>query len=72
MSSKKKNLDDELSDVSSGEEKIVNFAKKKGDKVKEKPEEKILSKKTKREQKESDSDSESSKNIFTSSSNNNK
>ena len=62
MSSKKKNLDDELSDVSSEEEKIVNFAKKKGDKVKEKPKEKILSKKTKREQKESESDSESAEN----------
>ena len=48
MSSKKKNLDDELSDVSSEEENIVNFAKKKGDKIKEKPKEKILSKKTKR------------------------
>jgi len=63
MSSKKKNLDDELSDVSSEEENIVNFVKKKGDKVKEKSNEKILSKKTKREKKEeSDSDSESSKN----------
>ena len=60
MSSKKKNLDDELSDVSSEEENIVNFAKKKGDKIKEKPKEKILSKKTKREQKESESDSDSS------------
>ena len=28
MSSKKKNLDDELSDVSSDEENIVNFASK--------------------------------------------
>ena len=62
MSSKKKNLDDELSDVSSEEENIVNFAKKKGDKIKEKPKEKILSKKTKREQKESESDSDSSEN----------
>ena len=63
MSSKKKNLDDELSDVSSEEENIVNFVKKKGDKVKEKSNEKILSKKTKREKKEeSDSDSESSEN----------
>ena len=60
MSSKKKNLDDELSDVSSEEENIVNFAKKKGDKIKEKPKEKILSKKTKREQKESESDPDSS------------
>ena len=62
MSSKKKNLDDELSGVSSEEENIVNFAKKKGDKIKEKPKEKILSKKTKREQKESESDSDSSEN----------
>ena len=61
MSSKKKNLDDELSDVSSEEENIVNFKKKKGDNTKEKSNEKILSKKTKREKKEeSDSDSESS------------
>ena len=61
MSSKKKNLDDELSDVSSEEENIVNFAKK-GEKNKkiENKEEKILSKKTKRE-KESESDSESEK-----------
>ena len=64
MSSKKKNLDDELSDVSSEEENIVNFAKK-GDKNKKKEnkEEKILSKKTKREKEsESDSESESEKN----------
>ena len=68
MSSKKKNLDDELSDVSSEEENIVNFAKK-GDKKEvkseknKKKEEKILSKKTKREKEssESQSDSESEK-----------
>ena len=61
MSSKKKNLDDELSDVSSEEENIVNFAKKgEKNKKKENKEEKILSKKTKRE-KESESDSESEK-----------
>ena len=64
MSSKKKNLDDELSDVSSEEENIVNFAKKgEKNKKKENKEEKILSKKTKREKEsESDSESESEKN----------
>jgi len=61
MSSKKKKLDDELSDVSSEEENIVKFVKKnKNEKEKEKPSEKILLKKTKREKKEeSDSDSDS-------------
>ena len=80
MSSKKNNLDEELSDVSSEEENIVNFAKKnKKEKKEKKPQkkkedseseeseqknEKLLSKKTKREDKkkqkeESDSDSDS-------------
>ena len=63
MSSKKKDLDNELSDVSSEEENIVKFAKKKGDKTKINTKEKILSKKTKRDVKEeSDSESESSDN----------
>ena len=63
MSSKKKDLDNELSDVSSEEENIVKFAKKKGDKTKIDTKEKILSKKTKRDVKEeSDSESESSDN----------
>ena len=63
MSSKKKDLDNELSDVSSEEENIVKFAKKKGDKTKINTKEKILSKKTKRDIKEeSDSESESSDN----------
>ena len=63
MSSKKKDLDNELSDVSSEEENIVKFAKKKGDKTKINTKEKILSKKTKRDVKEeSDSESESSGN----------
>ena len=63
MSSKKKDLDNELSDVSSEEENIVKFAKKKGDKTKINAKEKILSKKTKRDVKvESDSESESSDN----------
>ena len=63
MSSKKKDLDNELSDVSSEEENIVKFAKKKGDKLKINTKEKILSKKTKRDVKEeSDSESESSDN----------
>ena len=63
MSSKKKDLDNELSDVSSEEENIVKFAKKKGDKTKINTKEKILSKKTKRDvKKESDSESESSDN----------
>lgn len=63
MSSKKKDLDNELSDVSSEEENIVKFAKKKGDKTKINTKEKILSKKTKRNVKEeSDSESESSDN----------
>ena len=57
MSSKKKDLDNELSDVSSEEENIVKFAKKKGDKAKINTKEKILSKKTKRDVKE-ESDSE--------------
>ena len=47
MSSKKKDLDNELSDVSSEEENIVKFAKKKGDKTKINTKEKILSKKLK-------------------------
>ena len=61
MSSKKKKLDDELSDVSSEEENIVKFVKKnKNEKEKEKPSEKILLKTTKREKREeSDSDSDS-------------
>ena len=66
MSSKKKNLDEELSDVSSSEESIVNFVKKKDEKQKEEQKEKILSKKTKREKKEeseSDSDSISNGNL---------
>ena len=66
MSSKKKNLDKELSDVSSSEENIVNFVKKKDKKQKEEQKEKILSKKTKREKKEeseSDSDSVSNGNL---------
>ena len=66
MSSKKKNLDEELSDVSSSEESIVNFVKKKDEKQKEEQKEKILSKKTKREKKEeseSDSDSVSNGNL---------
>ena len=59
MSSKKKKLDDELSDVSSEEENIVKFVKKNKNE-KEKSNEKILLKKTKREKKEeSDSDSDS-------------
>ena len=63
MSSKKKDLDNELSDVSSEEENIVKFAKKKGDKTIINTKEKILSKKTKRDVKEeSDSESESSDN----------
>jgi len=63
MSSKKKDLDNELSDVSSEEENIVKFAKKKGDKTKINTKEKILSKKTKRDVKEeSDSEPESSDN----------
>ena len=63
MSSKKKDLDNELSDVSSEEENIVKFAKKKGDKLKINTKAKILSKKTKRDVKEeSDSESESSDN----------
>ena len=79
MSSKKKNLDEELSDVSSEEENIVNFAKKnkkekkekktqkkKEDSESEQKNEKLLSKKTKREDKkkqkeESESDSDSIK-----------
>ena len=74
MSSKKKNFDDELSDISSDEEKIVKFAskntktknikkmKKKEDEDSESEEKnkKILSKKTKREKKEKDSDSDNS------------
>ena len=42
MSSKKKDLDNELSDVSSEEENIVKFAKKKGDKTKINTKEKII------------------------------
>ena len=76
MSSKKKNLDDELSDISSDEENIVNFATKaKKDKFKKimkkndsesesEDKAKILSKKIKREEKkkkESESENDSEK-----------
>ena len=72
MSSKRKNLDDELSDISSDEENIVQFAskntktkdkknkkKEEGNPVIEEKNKKILSKKTKREKEEKNSDSDS-------------